>query len=332
MIKTKELMRFVCICVLPFLLISNASAQIAADLLKAAEKGDANAQYSIARSYQLGKRVKSNKKKAIEWYTKAADQGHLEAGYRLGLIYYKGIGGYKIDLKKAYKYISIAANGNHKRSQTHLAKMYERGHGVAKNEMLSDYWIDQAFSTDIEPLDSYLADREDEGEASPDIANDPVVKKTILKQKEAAPVSKKKVVVFEKFPASVLAKSWKENNKPSVYLKSSQTKCKKKGDKIFCTSSKGKGRHQTGIYTYKVRSIITEGASYKDFEIEYRKLYLSVPEESVGGYDDEEEAVSTNRLVTGWEKSSHKLKCKFESSTSVLCRAVGEDAFYIKAR
>jgi len=329
MIVKKELIRLICIICVPFFLVTNVSAEIPADVLNAANKGDANAQFSVARSYQLGKRVKSDKKKAIEWYTKAANQGHLEASYRLGLIYYKGIGGYKIDLKQAYKYISKAANGNHKRSQTHLAKMYDKGHGVTKNETLSDYWYDQAYNSKIQPLDVYLSEKKSEGKAPSNIKNDPVVKKTISKQKKSSPVVKRDVI---KFPGSVLSKSWKENNKPSVYLKSSSTNCKKKGKKLSCTSSKRKGRHSTGLYTYKVKSIITKGESSKEFKVVYRKLYLSVPEESVGGYDDEDAPADDNKLTTGWEKSSHKLSCKFESGRSILCRAVGEDAFYIKAK
>lgn len=329
MIEKKELIRFACIICLPFLMVTNVSAEIAADVLSAANKGDANAQFSIARSYELGKRVKSDKKKAIKWYTKAARQGHHEASYRLGLIYYKGIGGYKIDLKQAYNYIAKAANGNHKRSQTHLAKMYQNGDGVTKNKTLSDYWYDQAFNTNIQPLDAYLSAKNREGKAPSNIKNDPVVKKTISKQKKSKPVVKRGL---KKFPASVLSESWLENNKPSIYLKSSKTNCKKKGKKITCSSSTRKGRHPTGLYTYRVKSIITKGGSSKELKVVYRKLYLSVPEESVGGYDDEDTPVTNNALVTGWEKSSHKLSCKFESAGSILCRAVGEDAFYIKAK
>lgn len=328
MIVKKELISLIYIICIPFLLVTNVSAEIPADVLSAANKGDANAQYSVARSYQLGKRVKSDNKKALKWYTKSANQGHLEASYRLGLIYYKGIGGYKIDLKLAYKYISEAANANHKRSQTHLAKMYEHGDGVDKNKVLSDYWLDQAFSANIQPLDAYLNAKKREGKAPSDVNNDPVVKKEISKQKQSAPVVKREAI---NFPGSVLSKNWKENNKSSVYLKSSSTKCKNKGNKISCTSSKRKGRHPTGLYTYKVKSIITEGDSSNEFQVIYRKLYLSVPAESVGGYDDIDESVAGNKLVVGWEKSSHKLSCEFESGFSILCKAVGEDAFYIKA-
>jgi len=331
MIEKKELIRLASIIFLPVLLVANVAAEIPADLLNDAKKGDANAQFSVARSYELGKRVKSDKKKALEWYTKSAEQGHLEASYRLGLIYYKGIGGYKIDLKQAYKYISKAASGNHKRSQTHLAKMYENGDGVTKNKVLSDYWYDQSFNSNIQSLDAYLNAKKSEGSAPSNIKNDPVVKKTISKQKKSKP---KPVVkrAAKKFPASVLSENWLEDNKPSIYLKSSTTNCKKKGNKVSCTSAKRKGRHPTGLYTYKVKSIITKGASSKELKVVYRKLYLSVPEESVGGYDDEDESADDNRLTAGWEKSAHKLSCKFESARSILCRAVGEDAFYIKAK
>jgi len=48
-------------------------------LLKAAEQGDANAQFNVGRSYFTGQMVTQNYTKAVEWFGKAATQGHAEA-------------------------------------------------------------------------------------------------------------------------------------------------------------------------------------------------------------------------------------------------------------
>ena len=42
--------------------------------------------------YKNGRGVRQDYVKALEWYTKAANQGDAQAQYNLGLMYYKGEG------------------------------------------------------------------------------------------------------------------------------------------------------------------------------------------------------------------------------------------------
>ena len=319
-----------------FLSASLAHAALPADLLKSAENGNAGAQFTVARSYELGKRVKSDKAKAIKWYTMAADQGHTDAAYRLGLLYYKGLGGFKVDLKKAFQYLSRAAKANHKNSQANLAKMYANGDGVARNEQMSDYWYEQAFTAQTQSFAEYMKAQEEESgqqsepvsvKATP-VVKKPKARKKVVSRQNSVPAKKEGI----SFPQNILAGKWLQNGKPSSYLSSKITKCKTKKSKLVCSSSKLKGRHASGIFEYKVRSLVSQGAGAKDISIQYRKLYTAVPEETIGGYDDEDEDSSKNMLVVGWEKKSHIIKCKFESSRAILCRPVGEDAFYIKRK
>lgn len=309
-------------------------AALPADVLESAEKGKASAQYSIARSYELGNRVKSDNAKAIEWYTKAADQGHVDAAYRLGLIYYKGVGGFKVNLNKAFRYISQAANKNHKNSQANLAKMYENGDGVKRNEELSDYWYEQAFTAQIQSFDEYI---KEQSRSSDTVSAKPKKAVAVVRKKwkPNPPVPSKKTKL--KFPKTITSFTWFEKAKPSAYLSSPKVECKVKGKKLVCSSSKLKGMHSTGLYRYKLKSIITAKRGSKDLQITYRKLYTSVPEESVGGYDDDDDEdenvkAKANQLVVGWEQKSHSLPCRFENAKTILCRPAGEDAFYIKAK
>ena len=46
---------------------------------KAAEQGNAVAQYNLGVCYNFGKGVEKDLQKAIEWYTKAAEQGDEDA-------------------------------------------------------------------------------------------------------------------------------------------------------------------------------------------------------------------------------------------------------------
>ena len=51
--------------------------------------------------YDKGEGVPQDYKEAVKWYTKAAEQGDVDAQYNLGLMYYNGEGVPK-DLVQAY--------------------------------------------------------------------------------------------------------------------------------------------------------------------------------------------------------------------------------------
>ncbi len=78
---------------------------------KAAEAGNATAQYDMGLAYERGEGVEINLKKAFEYYTKAAKQGHAGSTYILGFFY--NVGKYvDVDLKKARQYYKKAAEMN----------------------------------------------------------------------------------------------------------------------------------------------------------------------------------------------------------------------------
>ena len=52
--------------------------------LKAAQQGDAKAQFKLALCYDDGTGVPQDKALAAQWYTKAAEQGHVKAQVKLG--------------------------------------------------------------------------------------------------------------------------------------------------------------------------------------------------------------------------------------------------------
>ena len=55
---------------------------------KAAEQGDADAQYNLGRAYWLGDGIPMNKPLAVYWYRKAAEQGNADA-IELLKVYYE---------------------------------------------------------------------------------------------------------------------------------------------------------------------------------------------------------------------------------------------------
>ena len=70
--------------------------------------------------------------KAISWFQKAADQGQAHAQYMLGWIYEYGEGGTK-DYAAAYKWYSRAANQNNPGAYSQLGELLYRGRGIERD-------------------------------------------------------------------------------------------------------------------------------------------------------------------------------------------------------
>jgi len=57
---------------------------------KAAEQGHADAQYNLGVMYENGQGVRQDHAESVRWYRKAAEQGHAEPQYNLGVMYENG--------------------------------------------------------------------------------------------------------------------------------------------------------------------------------------------------------------------------------------------------
>jgi hypothetical protein len=75
---------------------------------KAAEQGDAKAQYNLGWMYGNGQGVPQDYQRAYAWFLKAAEQGDASAQFNLGVIYGNGQG-VELDFKQAYAWFSVAA-------------------------------------------------------------------------------------------------------------------------------------------------------------------------------------------------------------------------------
>lgn len=82
------------------------------EVQKAAEQGDAMAQFNLGVMYNTGLGVAQDYKQAVAWFRKAAEQGYAMAQLLLGMMYDNGMGVVQ-DNKLAYVWSSVsAANGN----------------------------------------------------------------------------------------------------------------------------------------------------------------------------------------------------------------------------
>ncbi|MFI3219055.1 MAG: tetratricopeptide repeat protein [Methylococcales bacterium] len=79
------------------------------DIRKAADQGDAKAQFALARVYYKGIGVQQDYQQAATWFRKAADQGNVDAQTFLSTMYFKGTGVQKDD-SQALKWLNLAAD------------------------------------------------------------------------------------------------------------------------------------------------------------------------------------------------------------------------------
>ncbi|WP_031950589.1 tetratricopeptide repeat protein [Acinetobacter baumannii] len=95
------------------------------DLQKAAQAGQAGAQFYLGTRYQYGKDVAKDDKQAFAWFKTAADQGLSPAQLNVGRMYADGIG-VKKDEAMAPKYFEKAASNGDNRASYNLAMMEEQ--------------------------------------------------------------------------------------------------------------------------------------------------------------------------------------------------------------
>ena len=91
---------------------------------KSADSGYKGGYFGVGLAYELGKGVEvKNKKKALEWYLKAAELGHTQAQANAGRLLMFDNG------SESEKWYTKAAEKGHLQSQNNLGYMYERGMG-----------------------------------------------------------------------------------------------------------------------------------------------------------------------------------------------------------
>ncbi|MBP5419901.1 MAG: SEL1-like repeat protein [Bacteroidales bacterium] len=110
---------------------------------KAAEQGDARAQCNLGYCYENGRGVEQDYQKAVEWYTKAAEQGYASAQNNLRCCYVLWLGVEK-DNKKAFEWITKTAEQGYASAQFNLGYCYDRGLGVENDYQKAVEWYTKA--------------------------------------------------------------------------------------------------------------------------------------------------------------------------------------------
>ena len=110
-----------------------------------ANKGNAEAQYSLGAMYDFGNGVEEDDRTAAKWYTAAALQGMHSAAFNLGNLYREGKG-IPQDYYQAVQWYTKAAEHGDANAQYNLGAMYENGYGVASDFNTAVRWYNKAAS------------------------------------------------------------------------------------------------------------------------------------------------------------------------------------------
>lgn len=110
---------------------------------KAAEQGDAKAQFELGRCYEKGLGVSTDYNAAADWYRRAADKTNAEAMAALGRCYENGLG-VDLDRSEALKWYRRSADLGCWDGINGVGKFYCIGIGVEKNYAEAAEWYRKA--------------------------------------------------------------------------------------------------------------------------------------------------------------------------------------------
>jgi len=105
--------------------------------------GDAEAQLKLGLRYYNGENVPQDLGKALEWFTRAANQGHVMAQLNVAVMHFNGKG-VSQNLEKAAEWFRKAAENGEPSAQFNLATMLIKGQGVAQNNIEAVGWLIKA--------------------------------------------------------------------------------------------------------------------------------------------------------------------------------------------
>lgn len=115
-------------------------------------KGDADAQFNMGQAYKMGRGVKTDLNVALDWYRKAAAQGHLQAADSYGhLLHYQG------KIPESLPYLQTSSDRGDPRAQYLLATELFNGVHISKDWVRAYALMTRASSAGMAPASRSLA-------------------------------------------------------------------------------------------------------------------------------------------------------------------------------
>jgi uncharacterized protein len=115
-------------------------------------KGDADAQFNMGQAYKMGRGVKADLVVALDWYRKAAAQGHLQAADSYGHLLH-----YQNKIPESLPYLQASAERGDPRAQYLLATELFNGVHIEKDWVRAYALMTRASSAGMAPASRSLA-------------------------------------------------------------------------------------------------------------------------------------------------------------------------------
>ena len=113
------------------------------NILRAADHGDPNGQYTLGLLYRFGDSVEQDYSVSMLWLRRAAEQNHALAQYALGEVYENGLGTQQ-DGAQAVEWYTRASSNNYYPAMTKLADIYAHGILAKQDYQVSEKWYRRA--------------------------------------------------------------------------------------------------------------------------------------------------------------------------------------------
>lgn len=123
--------------------VGRDTAEAARHYRKAADTGHTEAQYNLGLMYEEGEGVPRDLSQAARWHGNAAGQAHAGAQFSLGLLHYRGAGVPK-NPSEAADWVLRAAEAGNAGAQFSLGLLYSQGEGVPQDHSEAAKWYSRA--------------------------------------------------------------------------------------------------------------------------------------------------------------------------------------------
>jgi len=275
--------------------------------LTKAQKGDAAAMYEVGRMYERGRGTEASLKQAMFWFEKAANGGQSAASGRIGILCLVGQD-IPQDYNKAFKYLSEAAKAGVPAAQYFLALMYEEGRGIKANPAVAMTWYRKAADGGYYQARQGINRLEDASRRPARVA--------------AARPTKKPANLTDALRDIVLEGQWQRNGKPSGFLPSSASTCKKENsEEITCLSGELKRDTGFAIITYVTVARLSKFNASDEFNVIYYNNVLNVQKKDGGVVDNAFGGTDnvTSQIKTGKQSTEHHLECVLKNQNKIEC-------------
>lgn len=131
---------------------------------RAAEAGNAAAQYNVAMMYANGEAVNVDYQQSLYWFQKSSDQNFAPAKYRLGELYFFGMGGLQSDIEAAIGLFQHGAELGDTDAQMNYAMILAGTQDQATNLEEALFWMEKAQQGGHEAAQHYIELLQNAGE------------------------------------------------------------------------------------------------------------------------------------------------------------------------